>query len=451
MFDKVTSGDFTITYGSSGDDFIATNGTDTQAINDPCIFYADNNLGIWMDETSIHCLGVDSDNKTFNATLSDNGTITITKTSSGVNVNDGTVNKTFPVPTWAYIPKSTGAFGFFESGTEVQINTEPICYVGTYAGVDCYNSINKYDLPISIDATITDNVLSGAKWIKPVIETDLTPFNPDDITITPLNPLNPIVIDDPIILNAVPPTPTYTDGDWGYNLISGGDNDGKAVIVSYSGAGGDIVIPAKVGGYDVAELGIGNTNEPIFNSSNLPASNTLTITPGPNKINAYAFASFNGSSGVDKLQGDIIIPNTITTIADHAFYFDDGYDTLLIPESVTSIGNQCFQGNTIHNLISLMDSGSVVGFKGFKFYYTQNILSVLDLGTLDLSTVDTSNFQYKTIDDEIPCMGYLAPYKISAPGHDNGPTSVLLNTLPLLCIIGVLMFAVGFTIYRRMD
>lgn len=484
--DKVSSGDFTINYGLVGDDFTATNGTDTQVIDDLCIFYADNNVAVWMDDNSIIMLGKDADNNMIDEKLSEESTITITKSSAGLEITDGTITQTFPVPTWAYVPKSTGSFGFFLNETEINTGGLPVQYVGSFAGVNCYNSINTYDLPITIDAALTDSVLSGAKWIKQATETAPEELNPDDLHIIPLDP-SIISIDNPqpdISILSVP-TPTYTDGDWGYDL----DANGKAIIVSYSGASDnqELVIPAKIGGYDVISVGKGGSDQTVMSTTK--SKTNITVSEGIESINDNAFygcynlkgsltlpstlkslgqSAFSSTAiagnlilpnGLEtikayafsqciQLDGSIVIPSTVTTIGNSAFAGCSGFDgSIVIPSSVSSIGNNVFINcGNILSLVSLLDDNTTLGTNDFN--NTTSLKTILNLGKLELTTT-SYGLNADTIRSDIPALGYLAPSQYKGTAQDDGPASVLLNVIPLITIVGVLMFAVGFTIYRR--
>ena len=362
--DKVTSGDFTLTYGLVGDDFTATNGTDAQIIDDMCIFYADDNVAVWMDDSSVRMVGKDANDQTIDTALSDEATITITKSADGVNITDGTINQTFPVPAWSYVPKSTGAYGFFLNEAEINTGGLDVHYVGSFAGVNCYDSINTYDLPITLDAAITGSTLTGAKWIKAASaadpETELTPLEPGSLT-----PLDPGVISidpEPDASIMTVPTPTYTDGDWGYDLITTGYDSTVAKIVSYSGTGGNIVVPSTVGGYPVKEIGKGGSSQAIALNSNISANSTLTIPDGVVKINDWAFQY------ITNLKGDLIIPDSveylgqacfgntgfngtltlgsnINTIGSGAFNVCQFTGTLILPENLENVIGQAFYGN----------------------------------------------------------------------------------------------------------
>lgn len=339
--DKVTSGDFTLTYGLVGDDFTATNGTDAQIIDDMCIFYADDNVAVWMDDSSVRMLGKNANDQTIDAALSDEATITITKSANGVIITDGTVNQIFPVPAWSYVPKSTGTYGFFLNETEINTGGLDVHYVGSFAGVNCYDSINSFDLPLALDATVTDSTLTGAKWIKAAAADPETELNPDDLHIIPLDPsiINPTPEPDVSIMAV--PTPTYTDGDWGYDLVNGT----TAKIVSYSGTGGDITIPSTVGGYPVTQIGKDNatgngTN--IMTNAQLTSDTTVTI---PDSVTLIGAGAFKGS--LSKLIG-INLPDGVT-IGRSAFLFS-GLKSITVPDNSILYGyafQNCSQATTL--------------------------------------------------------------------------------------------------------
>lgn len=422
--DKVTSGDFTLTYGLVGDDFTATNGTDAQVIDDMCIFYADDNFAVWMDDSSVRMVGKGADDQIINAALSDEATITITKSADGVNITDGTVDQTFPVPTWAYVPKSTGAYGFFLNETEINTGGLDVHYVGSFAGVNCYDSIIGYDLPLALDATINESTLTGAKWIKETAAPE--DLNIDDLHIVPLD--TSILDPEPDSLMYTPPTPQYTEGDWGYNL-SGSD----ATIVSYSGAGGGIItVPATVGGYNVTTFGNGNT---AFDRDNIVADG-LIISEGIKTIGA------NVCYGCPGMTGYVSIPSTVTSIGIASFMGTGFNQTFIIPESVTYVGNNVINDTTMTGLV-------VMGNPTFTSISLNNsaITQVLNLGEGEITTT-TGGMTADEVSSDIPALGYLAI------AHQQGagiPGALLLDAIPVIVIISVVMLAIGLFMVRRTE
>lgn len=112
-----------------------------------------------------------------------------------------------------------------------------------------------------------------------------------------------------------------TEGDYTYTVT-----DSKATITGYTGTDNNLVIPDTLGGYPVTEIG----------------SNALRE---------------KGLIGVT-------LPNTLVTIGDYAFIFDQ-INTLDIPDSVTSIGKSAFFENVIVTL-TLGDSLETIGASAFK-------------------------------------------------------------------------------------
>lgn len=465
--EKVTSGDFTLNYGLVGDDFTATNGTDTQIIDDMCIFYADDNVAVWMDDSSVRMLGKDANDQTIDAALSDEATITITKSADGVNVTDGTIDQTFPVPAWSYVPKSTGAYGFFLNETEVNTGGLDVHYVGSFAGVNCYDSIIGYDLPLALDATVTDSKLTGAKWIKAADpETEITPLEPGSLT-----PLDPGVISidpEPDVSIMSVPTPTYTEGDWGYDLITSGEFNGMAKIVSYSGDGvGPLTIPATIGGYDVATVGKGFGNNVIDTS--LSVTGGLIISEGIKTIATDAFV------GCTNITGNLVLPSTLTQLGQSAFSACHGFTgRLVLPDNLTTIGQFAFNGcdgftgsliipesvTTINNSLRYMTGLSGVVFMGSPVlanitFSNTTVEEYLNFGDTVLSngTNGISNTAVIRQGDNanIPALGYLAPTQVKETVTDDSPMAALLHVIPLITIIAVVMMAVGVFIAHRTE
>ena len=123
-------------------------------------------------------------------------------------------------------------------------------------------------------------------------------------------------------------------GDWTYSVSYGG-----AIISAYSGAGGVVTVPSQLGGYPVRKVGNGYPS--IF------ASNSNSVT-------------------------SIIIPNSVTSIGDYAFYGYLSLNSVTIPNSVTNIGAYAFAGDSIGingsmqlSSIAIPDSVTNIGEKAF--------------------------------------------------------------------------------------
>lgn len=438
--DKVTSGDFTLTYGLVGDDFTATNGTDAQIIDDMCIFYADNNVAVWMDDSSVHMVGKDANDQTIDTALSDEATITITKSADGVNITDGTIDQTFPVPAWSYVPKSTGAYGFFLNETEINTGGLDVHYVGSFAGVNCYDSINTYDLPLALDATINESTLTGAKWIKAADpEPEITPLDPGSLT-----PLDPGVISlDPepdAGIMYMPDNYQYTEGDFGYDVFSY-PYPNKAVISAYLGDGSNVIFPSVIGGYDVVQIGQGG-----YSSTVIPSDRPITVI-FPDGILEIAQGSFRNS----QVGGNIKIPDTVKIIGNAAFANTLIEGTLVLPNSLTNVNVGAFDNCTgLTSIVNLMDDGTTIGANTAAFRNTSNIKEILNLGTLELTTT-SYGLNADEARADIPALGYLAPTQYKETVTEDGPVAALLQAIPLIAIIAVVMMAVGVFIAHRTE
>lgn len=389
---------YTINISASDDGITVTNGTDTQTGDDDTIYYADSNLAVWLEDGYFTVLGQSTNGPVFFQSEDD---ITITRDSEGVTVTDGVNTLSVGVPAWAYVPYSTGSYGFFADGVAASTNNKPTVAVGGgFAGVYAYNDITRYaGLGLELQTTMDGGKITGAYWAKPSAEELIEPLNPGSITpINPglidggdvdIQPIDPITIDpEPDVSIMAVPTPTYTDGDWGYDLTTI-DGVQKAAIVSYSGAGGDIVVPATVGGYDVYRLGkskpqiTSNVTYNVFDNATLPSGSSLTLSSGIVQIGraaCYECSNFTGG---------LYLPDTINEIGINSF-FSAGFTGSLVIPSGTQIYSNAFNGCS--GFTSLKFSGSLV----LDTAYGQNVFKDCTgfTGELVLPS-DISNIPYR--------------------------------------------------------
>ena len=443
QFDKQTS-NFTLNMSVTiGDDVVITNGEDTVtatygamfllAADNSAVFInvADDLIFTWSDNDGNHSLTLAGD---FTAVIAD-GKLTI---------NDGTAHDA-PLPaSYLYVPSSTGGYGSFASGELSKRAADPVIAAGSFAGAVAYNSSVTFvgdAMVMSVDGT--DTLINSVEWVAaPAAEPAIVPLDPSTITIQPL---------DPSVLDPTPdagimtvPTPTYTDGDWGYDLITTGYDTTVAKIVSYSGAGGGaITIPATVGGYDVKEVGKGGSSDALFDTS-LVATD-LTISNGIVKINNNAF---NGCSG---FTGSLVIPDSVTYIGSSAFYGCSGFTgSLVIPDSVTSIKTDAFRGcSGFTSLIISMEQGGTLYSNSFSS--TTDLKEVLNLGSLELTTT-SYGLNADLVQDFIGADVYIAPATITEVIHhtSGGPNdNPMLNAIPLVIIVAIMLAAVSMFVIRR--
>lgn len=482
---------YSLSYTSDDDGFYIDNGTDRQTYDDSStvnfdtILYADSNLSVWVDG-AIHILGTNEGNPVY---LEGNDAITIVRDAEGVTISsEGTDLASFGVPTWAYIPVSTGNYGFFYAadfdsdlgnGVKNYPSDMPLAVVGggnvgvyAYNDIYRYNGLGLYMHPVYDD----DGLFYGAYWdtTAPVeIESDdlniIDPFNPDDIVFDPID-LDPIDLDPGMEIMAIP-TPTYTEGDWGYDIRTIDDVD-YAIIVSYSGTGGDIVVPATIGGYNVYRIGKSTTSgsSNVMDNTQLSANSTLTLPEGLVEIGKNAFTECRN------LTGNLVIPSTVKAIYGKAFYqcqfsgpliLPDGiesignnafgsaaayqplYTTIVIPSSVTSIDEFAFAYNKASELIIASDAVSSGTYTFAEQQYNNRV--VLDLS----STVDYSVTRYgMNVDDVIydnigDCFGFISVVDYTIPAADGGAVSTLIAILPLVMVVGLVLVAIGMVVWNR--
>ena len=419
------TGNYMISTENDGTDTYVVNGTDRQVITDVNgLIYADSNIGVYADWDAgeIRICGLTSDNTVISTTTDNN--ITIQRNQNGVDVYVGSNE---PIchcntPGWAYVPRSDGKFAYFENGTEIHVpNNTNVAYISeTFAEMTAYNNhladggAGIYSV---LDTDLSNNVLSSARWTFP---DSVTSSTPDELNLVPLD-LDPLDI-DPLPLGPINPgnqlmavpTPTYTDGDWGYDL----DGDNNATIVSYSGSAGDITIPSTIGGYTVVAIGKGGTSQNVFDTS--LSSYTVVISSGITTINKGAF---NGCTGLTS----VTIPEGVTSIGNNAFNGCTGLTSVTIPSTVTSIGNNAFIDSNIAHLLNLSDL-EITG-----------------------TSYGLNNPEIRQGDDAyLSALGYISAIEYVEMTKNTGAVYDTLIMIPILMVIALVMTAAAaFLTFRQ--
>ena len=191
--------------------------------------------------------------------------------------------------------------------------------------------------------------------------------------------------------------------EFSYNLISKGKIAELTKCNHYSG---DVVIPETVN-YNDVEYTVTTIMKNAFNGCSL---NSIEIPSSITKICQEAF--YNGGASSVKISDlaawcninfesyfqtnplsnashlfvndeeiqDLVIPNGVKTITNHAFYYFRGLTSVKIPSSVTSIGTECFAYCSRLKTVEIGDNTSqkaatVVGMRAF--YKCNNVESVV--------------------------------------------------------------------------
>lgn len=209
-----------------------------------------------------------------------------------------------------------------------------------------------------------------------------------------------------LILLSVFPVTAYAqdEGGWTYEV----DGKGKATITMYSGAGGTVAVPEKLGGHAVAAIG-----SDAFTTVEITS---LKIPKGVASIDSGAFWECRALMSIDIEEGN---PNYISS--DGIVFSMDGATlfhypaakagtSYTVPENVTSIGRCAFDHNM--NLKSIVLSDAVTEIGESAFWRCQSLCdiaipkSVTALGegafvncsSLKEIAVDTGNSLFKTVD-----------------------------------------------------
>ena len=106
------------------------------------------------------------------------------------------------------------------------------------------------------------------------------------------------------------------------------DSTGNIVITKYIGKDTNVVIPKKINGKNVTEIGYG-----AFCGCDSLAS--IIIPDGVTQIGDFAFYGCNSLTS-------ITIPDGVTQIGDYAFCRCDSLTSITIPDGVTEIGSDAF-------------------------------------------------------------------------------------------------------------
>ena len=65
----------------------------------------------------------------------------------------------------------------------------------------------------------------------------------------------------------------------------------------------------------------------------------------------------------------LVIPDSVTSIGDWAFYYCDALRSVVLPDSVTSIGIGAFIGCKSLKSLEIPDSVTSIGFGAFSYCY----------------------------------------------------------------------------------
>ena len=141
-------------------------------------------------------------------------------------------------------------------------------------------------------------------------------------------------------------------GDYWYDEIAGG-----VKIVSYTGSGGNVDIPATIDGKIVVEIG---TN--AFNGNN-----ALTGVNLPNSVIVLGLGSFYNCPNLNS----VYLGNGLISIGNGSFWGAQALTSIIIPNSVASIGYAAFANCNALTKITVLNGS--ISFGGDVFGMIPNI------------------------------------------------------------------------------
>lgn len=173
---------------------------------------------------------------------------------------------------------------------------------------------------------------------------------------------------------------------------------GTIAISKYIGTATDVVIPNRLGGVPVSEIGTSAFASKKLTSIKLPddlkiigtsafltnllttveipdgvqtigntafSGNTLTTLTLGNSLVSIGNSSFVGlSTGKGNSLTDVTLPDTLETIGNNAFQFNK-LTSLELPDSLTTIGNYAFDSNLITGKLVVPDKVTTIGTYAF--------------------------------------------------------------------------------------
>ncbi len=187
-------------------------------------------------------------------------------------------------------------------------------------------------------------------------------------------------------------------------------NPSTGTVTGYTGSGGDVVIPAKIGGIDVTAIGEQAFNH-CYDITSIKISDNVTT------VGNYAFYECFGLTSLE-------IPDSVTTIGNYVFSNCTGLFYVNIPGYVTVIGNYAFNGCTGLTYINITDSVSVIGNNAFENCsgLTSIILSDSVISIGDYAFAQCSGLTSIIIPDSVTTTGFGVFYNCF------GLTSIIFNS-----------------------
>jgi hypothetical protein len=176
---------------------------------------------------------------------------------------------------------------------------------------------------------------------------------------------------------------TYSDGPWIYSVEWTGPSSGAAIISSYQGPGGDVVVPSTLAGAPVVSFGTVFRDNQLITNVIIPQTVTsiaenafrecrslrsVKIGAGATSIGPYAFFNCRALENIEIGEG-------VTSIGSWAFGACMELVSVTIPDSVQSIGARAF--SDCLKLANVVIGNGVSSLGEGVFYYCHALTSII--------------------------------------------------------------------------
>lgn len=458
--DYITSDeDYTLEYGIEGGEVYAKNGEEEQRGLEylGTIVYADDMLVIYDDvDNGFILVGDDGSGNAMSTVMG--WECTVVRENGKVSVYGNNTVESTVANKWAYIPDLDGKNTVYYPVDLPIWHKREVRSVGNYAGVYGYNSIITGNYGVKYIVDDTNNQFRSAIWGNDGTLPE-TPENPDEPPI--IGPIGPGIGIGGLgglgglgggQYSTMDVTTPYVEGDWTY-VVDGG----VATITAYNGTGGNIVIPATLGGYTVEHIGNG---DPIIGQ--ITNNSTITITNGPKYIGINAFKN------ITTISGTIEIPESVLSIGESAFEGCNRLTGLILNEGVIAINDYAFKDCTrLRGTLFIPSTTTFLGYEAFANVGFINLVIksntqfedsmqfdgagisyVLNLGTATY-TASSYGLSAETVRSDVPSFAYISEISPMLPEKSEGAEFELIGTLPLIIAIGFVLAVVGWFFIRK--